>query len=1034
MTLPRHEVSAYWNLEFEYWNLYLNAHSYFSFNYGVMSPRALLQQARGLGIRNLALTDINHSGACQDFVRMAPAHDVRPVIGVDFRNPSGQKSKLDNGVAWQQCFVALAKTNLGFFEINRFLSQHLHAKQCFPARAPHFEEAYVIYPMRNYRGWKLKDHEFVGISPYEVSRIAFNKWRLPEEKMVVLHTVTFRDLRDRNAHKLLRAIGDNTLLSKVDPEVFGGERDVMASEHDFRRLYAAFPGVVRNTEELFESCCVEFDFNRETNHKNQTTYTDSDEGDFRLIRQLCDVGLTYRYEQPSAEVLQRLEKELNMIRQKGFVAYFLLNWRIISYALKKGYFYVGRGSGANSIVAYLLRITDVDPIELDLYFERFINLYRSSPPDFDIDFSWHDREDVTRFIFDEFEHVSLLGTYNTLQQRAVLRQLGKVFGLPPREIDRLQDSRVTANDLDGLSRTVRKYGNILKGLPSHMSVHAGGILISEQSIHHCTGTFLPPKGFPTTQFDMITAEDIGLYKFDILGQRGLAKIKDCLSIIEENRPEEPEIDIHDIPRFKEDEAIKEILRKGMAIGCFYVESPAMRMLLRKLMVDNYLGLVAASSVIRPGVARSGMMREYILRYRFPERRKDAHPVLLDIMPETFGVMVYQEDVIKVAHYFAGLDLGEADVLRRGMSGKFRSRDEFGKIKDKFFSNCKAMGRDPKVAEEVWRQIESFAGYAFSKGHSASYAVESYQSLFLKAHYPIEYMVATINNGGGFYRWDLYLHEARLHGAKVEGPCVNRSRSETVVRGRTIIIGLSMLKDLESESIGRILGTRAYRGTFSNLYDLIRRTAMSLDQVSILIRSGALRFTGQDKKNLLWEAHFLLGNTRQRQPAPELFDVEPEPLQMPQLTSLQHEDAFDEMELLGMPMCSPFELLRNGEGETARSASLHQFLGKTITTFGYMVAVKNTRTVQGKPMYFGSFIDQDGAFLDTVHFPPVAVKYPFRGRGIYRIVGKVVEEFGFYSIEVQSMAKEPYIDDPRFKDIPLREGEKSKKKKTMSSSN
>ena len=505
--------------------MYLNAHSYFSFHYGVMSPRALLQEASGRGVKTLALTDINHTGACQDFVRMAPGYGVKPVVGADFRNPARGK-KLDSGVANRPCFVALAKSNKGFFEINDYLSGYVHAKKLFPGRAPEFEEVAIVYPVETYSGWKLGKNEYLGVSADAINKLAFGKWKLSQDKLVILHAVTFRNVRDRNAHKLLQAIGDNTLLSKVDPARFGKESDVMLSPDDFRSTYSSLREIVKNTEELLDQCNIEFDFDKSTNHKNQTTYTGSDDEDFRLIRQLCEKGLSYRYDKPSQAVLGRLEKELNMIRQKGFVAYFLINWRIISYALSKGYFYVGRGSGANSIVAYLLRITDVDPIELDLYFERFINLYRSSPPDFDIDFSWHDREDITRFIFNEFKNVSLLGTYSTLQQRAVLREIGKVFGLPAHEIERVQDGRVAADDLDGLSRTVRKYGNVLKGLPSHMSVHAGGILISEQSIHHYTGTFLPPKGFPTTQFDMITAEDIGLYKFDILGQRGLAKIRD----------------------------------------------------------------------------------------------------------------------------------------------------------------------------------------------------------------------------------------------------------------------------------------------------------------------------------------------------------------------------------------------------------------------------------------------------------------------------------------------------------------------------
>ena len=435
--------------------------------------------------------------------------------------------------------------------------------------------------------------------------------------------------------------------------------------------------------------------------------------------------------------------------------------------------------------------------------------------------------------FERFKHVALLGTYNTFKNRSVRRELGKVFGLPPHEIERIQNDRILDNKLDKLSLLVRKYGRLLHGLPSHLSIHAGGILISEKSIHRYSATEMPPKGFPTVQFDMVVAEDIGLYKFDILSQRGLGKIKDALEIVRVNQPEEEEIDIHDVARFKEDEKVKSLLRSGRAIGCFYVESPAMRMLLKKLEVDHYLGLVAASSIIRPGVAKSGMMREYILRFRKEERRKNAHPILLDLMPETYGVMVYQEDVIKVAHHFAGLTLAEADVLRRGMSGKYRSREEFQKVRSKFFSNCKEQGHSDKITSEVWMQIESFAGYAFSKGHSASYAVESYQSLFLKAHYPLEYMVAVLNNGGGFYRWELYIHEARMHGGTIEHPCVNTSLPQARIEGKRIILGFVTLKELAHHSIESVVKARVLEGIFQGLYDFIKRTGLSLEQTCIL---------------------------------------------------------------------------------------------------------------------------------------------------------------------------------------------------------
>jgi len=665
-------------------------------------------------------------------------------------------------------------------------------------------------------------------------------------------------------------------------------------------------------------------------------------------------------------------------------------------------------------VAYLLRITDVDPIELDLYFERFINLYRQNPPDFDIDFSWTDRDDVTRYIFDRFPNAALLATYNTFQYRAVVRELGKVFGLPKHEIDRLSDGKFSMSSLDELSRLVLKYSTLIQGFPSHLSIHAGGILISEQPIESYTATWMPPKGYATTQFDMVVAEDIGLYKFDILSQRGLGKIKDTVQLVHQNQPQQPRIDIHDIKRFKQDESIKELLRKGKAIGCFYVESPAMRMLLSKLRVDNYLALVAASSIIRPGVAKSGMMREYILRYRNPERRKDAHPVLLDIMPDTFGVMVYQEDVIKVAHYFAGLSLGEADMLRRGMSGKFRSREEFAKVQQLFFQNCKVKGHSDALAAEVWRQVESFAGYAFAKGHSASYAVESYQSLFLKAHYPLEYMVATLNNGGGFYSAELYVHEARMCGGKIHPPCVNKSFAETVIYDKEIYLGLAFLHGFESGLANLIVNERAHNGSFASLDDFIDRVNIGIEQLAILVRIDAFRFTSTNKRELLWQAHHKLGGEKPKHSGIlPLFKSGRKEYALPRLQSTELENAFDQLELLGFPLCNPFELVKNAPSIFTTTQEMGANIKKIITLQGYLITVKNTRTSKGESMYFGTFIDMLGFFIDTVHFPPTVKQYPFRGKGIYSITGKVVDEFGFLSIEVHALHKLDMLEDPRY---------------------
>lgn len=982
--------------------MYINIHSSYSFKYGVISPIALLAQAQYYKLSSMALTDINSTAGSLILAREAHKYHIKPVLGIDFRNGADQQ------------FVGLAKNNEGFQELNEFLSYHLHQNKPIPSRAPVFKNVFVIYPFCNKIDFDLNKHEFIGVKPSDLSKLWSSERKGETEKLVAFPTITFRHKRDFNTHRLLRAIDNNTLLSKLPKTEEGSKNDLFLSPDQLESVYIDYPDLVKNANDLLNQCHIKFDFFTDT-PQNLKTYTGSETQDFKLLRRLCLRGIPYRYQKGSVAIMRRLVKELQIIKQKKFVSYFLINCKIINYARKKQYYYVGRGSGANSIVAYLLRITDVDPIDLDLYFERFINLYRQNPPDFDIDFSSRDRDDITRFIFEFFNKkspngVALLATFNTFQEKATVRELGKVFGLPPHEIDKVIEGREPP---DGMALTVLKYGAYIAGLPSHLSIHAGGVLIADRPIQYFTATSLPPKGFPTTHFDMHIAEDVGLYKFDILAQRGLGKIKDCLELIKGNCPDAPEIDIHDFKLLKKDERIKDLLREAKAIGCFYVESPAMRMLLKKLRADEYLGLVAASSIIRPGVAKSGMMRQYIVRFREPERRNDAHPVLLKIMPDTYGIMVYQEDVIKVAHHFAGLDLGEADVLRRGMSGKFRSREEFQQVKEKFFQNCNTRGYKREITADVWRQIESFAGYAFAKGHSASYAVESYQSLFLKAYYPLEYMVATINNGGGFYRVELYVHEARMHGAEIFPPCVNRSTHYTEIYGRDVYLGFGLVKDLEERVVHRFVNERYCKGEYTCLEDFISRVEISLEQLIILIRVGGFRFAGVNKKELLWKAHFLLGSSKKSSPDTPLFKTDYKRLTIPKLSVNLMEDAFDEMELMGFPLCSPFSLLSGDFKSTLCMRNLKHQVGKVVTILGYLIAIKNADTSNGKRMNFGTFIDLEGCFIDTVHFPPSAERWPFRGRGVYAITGKVVEEYDFPSIEVMMMEKERYIDDPRY---------------------
>jgi DNA polymerase-3 subunit alpha len=984
--------------------MYINCHSYYSLRYGTFSEIELLQLAVANNIKTIALTDINNTSACLNFIQQAKKHAIKPVVGVDFRNGNTQQ------------FVAIAKNNTGFKNINSYLSSFLETKTIIPDIPTYLDEVFIIYPFEKALELNLTsfaENEFIGVSIAEINKLRFSYLKKYEDKIVIQQQVTIRNKRDFNAHRLLRAIANNTLLSKLPKTEECLVTDTMHTATSLQEYFKEFTFIIANTKALLQSCSISFGYDIDRKNQNLQLYCNSFKEDYESLVRLCNNNIYKRYPNPTQKVHARLQKELKVIVKLKFVSFFLINYDIIHYAKKNNFFHVGRGSGANSIVAYIIGITDVDPIELDLYFERFINPFRASPPDFDIDFSWKDRNTVTQYIFNRFDNVALLATYNTFKYRAIVRELGKVFGLPKEEIDKLSKGGAQ-NKLDELSKLVLKYGKLIEGFPNYVSVHSAGILILDKPIHYYSATSLPPKGFATVQFDMNIADDVGVFKFDILGQRGLAKIKDALQIIKENNPDAPEIDITDIESFKKDKNINNLLKTGGAIGAYYVESPAMRGLMQKLQTQDYLGLVAASSIIRPGVSGSGMKEEFIKRHRFPEKRKEAHPILLEIMPETYGIMVYQEDVMKVANKFADLTLGEADVLRRGMSGKYRSVKEFKAVEDKFISNCRKKGHEDKLIFEVWNQIKSFAGYAFAKGHSASYAVESYQSLFLKCYYPIEFMTAVLNNGGGFYSTEHYIHEAKMCGATIALPCINKSDHANRIKEKTIYLGFGYLKNLEHLLVQRFLTERQLYGPFLSLDNFIDRIAISIEQLSVLIRIDAFRFTKKPKTKLLWEATFKLHKTKTQKVEQQvkLFRLQHQNFEIPKLNSHWLENVYDEIALLGFTIHNYFSLVTEAFLPHIKAKEMALFTNQNVLLYGQLVATRFNKTSQGKLMRLSTFIDADGNYFDAVHFTDVVQLYPINGMGIYGCYGKITNRFGFCSMNVLTSKKMSIASDPR----------------------
>jgi DNA polymerase III alpha subunit len=979
--------------------------TYFSFKYGTLSTEELVTAGVEAGATTLALTNINSTCDAWDFVLYCRQKNIKPILGVEIRREN------------TLLYILLAANNNGFRRINEFLSAHLLEKKTFPdgdsLQDPfhHTTDGFIIYPLGGKAPGSLLQHERIGVLPGEVNKLLKQPVAACPDKWIIRQPVTWQNKVYYNLHRLLRAMDKNTLLTKLQPEDIAGEKEYFVPQVEMLTAFRQYPFIITNTYRLADACSISMTFGED---KNKQRYSASREDDRILLEKLARDGCRWRYG-VNKKAWDMMNKELRIIDAMGFTAYFLITWDMIRYAQSRGFYHVGRGSGANSIVAYCLRITDVDPIDLDLYFERFLNPHRTSPPDFDIDFSYRDRDEVIDYMLKRHgrDHTTLLGMYPTFQYNAIVRELGKVFGLPKEEIDGLAEkgyytvSGRNENfgkrpDIDKIHRAILQYGKLLQNFPSGLSIHPGGILISEAPLASWCTLHMPPKGFPTAMMDMFVAEAIGLYKLDVLSQRGLGHIRECVDLVKQNR--RIDIDIHDIGRFKKDPAIKEQLRSGNTIGCFYIESPAMRQLIKKLHCDNYETLVAASSIIRPGVGRSGMMQQYIYRHHNPGKFEYAHPRLREILGSTYGVMIYQEQVIQVAHEWAGLDMADADLLRRATSSKYRGKGTLPMLKEKFFAGCAKLDYPVPVVEEVWRQIESFADYSFCKAHSASYAVESYQSLFLKTHFPMEFAVAVINNFGGFYSRELYFYELIRAGATVNRPCVNNSDYFTNIRGSDAHVGFVHIKGLEQNFAERLLQERDRGGPYTGVADLIERTGVTPEQLDLLIRVDALRFTGRTKKELLWEGDFLQKKIRLSVSRPNpLFHEAPLSFILPILPVYPLENYYDDVELLGFPVGNPFDLVDDDPARYLPARELPAHVGRTVTVFGYHITHKPVRTVKGETMSFGTFLDSRMDWIDTVHFPPIHAAHPPQA-GFYRITGKVLEEFGVYNIEVTRIEK------------------------------
>ncbi|MCB1048367.1 MAG: DNA polymerase III subunit alpha, partial [Calditrichaeota bacterium] len=816
---------------------------------------------------------------------------------------------------------------------------------------------------------------------------------------------------DLELHQWLRAIHENRHLHGLCHSGRFRAGAWLRSPGEIRQDFAGLPEALRHEHRIEEACELQLELGGLRLPAPRLPEGITDAGDW--LRTRCLEGLRRLYPgRARAEARVRLTRELAVIEELGFTGYFLVVDEIVGYARTEGLPMIGRGSAANSIVSYCLGFTEVDPVRHRLFFERFLNPCRSSPPDIDLDFSWVDRDRVLAFVYRHFgpERVAMICTMNTYALRGAIRESARILGISGEELRALTrhlphgvssdwetQLRETPEKFD-LSPTQEPLKSVLRiarrlvGLPRHTGIHAGGIVISPGPLCDLLSLERASKGLVVTQLDMGPVEELGLLKIDLLAQRGLGVYSDLRRQL--GREGQLEKMPHTVDGLCADPRVREMLREGRTMGCFYIESPGMQSLLRKLGCESYETLVAASSVIRPGVAESGMMQTFIERHRDPSKVEYLHPLMEEILSDTYGVMVYQEDVIKVAHAMAGMSLGEGDLLRRAMSGKGRSHEEMRGMKDSFVSRCVARGIAQDTAAEVWRQIESFAGYAFCKAHSASFAVLSCRVAWLKAWHPARFMAAVLSNGGGFYSAAAYVQEARRLGLRLLGPCVNHSLREYRGRDQELRVGLLALKGLSASTLHRLLDARREGGPFRSFRDLRRRSGASADELEALVQCGACDVFGATRPQLLWGVRLAEHDTNRRRQH-SLFD------EVEEVAPAGIEDYgwlerwLHERETLGFGLhFHPLELYDFGSlpEQCVRAADLAARLvdghGERIRMLGWKFTDKTIRTRRDRRwMKFLSLEDTTGTW-EAVLFPDVYDRHVLlsRERGPFLLEG------------------------------------------------
>jgi error-prone DNA polymerase len=999
---------------------HLHLHSSSSPAWGVRSIEDLCASAAGMGMTRLALTDRGGLYGIPHFLEVARQTGLAPIIGAE-------------ALTGEHRAVLLAADEEGYANLCRLLSG-LHCRRDFDLPGALLElhrglfvlsdDPAVLAPLRKAALGRL----FVELSPGHQMHQALALSRQLHIPPVATSRAVLLEPADWELHRVLRAIHLNSKLSRLTAQETAHEGDLLLSPQRLADFFPHCPEALENATRIADRCKTDWDLS--------TTIFPAFRGmaeheAFAELEGRARQGALRRYGAIDEKVEARLHKELTLIRAKGFAHYFL----VVEEIAKQSERTCGRGSAAASLVAYCLGITHVDPIAHNLFFERFLNEGRTDPPDIDIDFPWDERDAVLDFAFARYgaRRAAMVSNQVGFKGRAAVREVAKIFGVPAGEIKTMTErisgfwkadqtaGAVAAHPLfqgEELSadwREILRLARRLCGQLRHLSLHCGGLIVVPDEIRRYVPVEISKKGLPVIQWEKDQAEAAGLVKIDILGNRSLAVIRDAMAAVKKNTGI-----VIDYAAWKplDDETTRTLFRQGKTMGCFYVESPSIRLVLRKMWGENpaatalgsdlFESLVQASSIIRP--AANQFVREFVARLR-GKPWAPLHPLLRGVLDETYGIAIYQEQITQMAMVLADFSAFEGDQLRKIVTKKHKEK-KVADFLQRFLQGGMAKGVAAETMEEAWAQILSFAGYSFCKPHSASYALVSAKAAYLKANHPAEFMAAVISNQGGYYSPFAYLSECRRLGLKILPPDINASLWHYRGTGKEVRIGLMQIHGLTRKAGQALLKEREQGGDYRSFSDLQRRLRIGPEDARLLVKAGCFdSLEGKERRPaLLWE---LLHH--HQQPAlhsGSLFEAEapralPQPPPYDERTIL-HQEA----ETLGMlASCHPLLLHRRAlqRLRPVPAAELGQWAGRYVTVVGWWVTTKTVSDKHGRPMEFISFEDT-GALFDATFFPQAYARFcrKLSRHRPYVLKGKVEEEFDVTTLNVEWVG---FLDAP-----------------------